>query len=701
MSDGVGLLIVLFFVAIILDFILVSGWKKYRSLLQEQEKSETPVSKPQLLKQAFYGDELSRLTQPVRRVLANVHLRTGLRIVLELGLLALWAIIIGWNYLNMDPNVTPTGNEFGSNIQTNHLWTQVLKCGWCAVWNGFESGGYPAFADIQGSMLHPITMVTTLLWGVVNGVKITLVLSFWFAGLAQWWIARELNLGWVPRMWSAGIAMAGGHLAGRMDLGVSGVVLSTAMASLVLAAMIRLARTGRRKDAILLGILTASAIVSGQGYIQIGLIGILPVAVWFFVSKWDSFDEWKNYLLATGIALLLAAPLLIPFIHFSPNISKWMDPEFKSVQPLPYLVLNLVIDNPRYFFTTLLAKFPYPYLYTLYIGWIPVLLAVYALNKIKAEDRKFIWFMTIGVVIEFLIASGILLKALVKIWPALAGVRHPPQIAGLAIPLILGLSAYGLDQLLKAPWPKLSFKDAGGNGKKWSLSSQWLLIIPLIFSLQSCLHFAQYWIKTERVVNDAKKVLAYLETEDVQWVEAPYGEHLFIEPAISMGMKLSPGILTWGWRGRTPPRAAISAVREWTAVGDAKKINSLMGFNFYTRDNAPYAGVNTGDKIQPCKTSGSGGILQVTCNVEQAGKLVVQENMWTGWQAWMDGKRTQLSGKERLEVAMPAGEHKFVFRYMPWDVPLGLTLLIIGIIASIQLWTAAEGKNGRIKNELR
>ena len=282
MNTTLQYLAILLILAVILDLLIISGWKKYRKIQQELEKTGTPLNKSKILKEAFLGDLNGRWIQFFKNFMASTRLRTNLLIVFELCLLALWAINVGWEYLNMDPHIVPTGHEFGSAIQANHLWTQFLKCGWCAVWNGFERGGYPALADIQGSMLHPISMVTTLFWGVVNGVKITLVVSLWFAGVAQWWIAREMDLGWLPRIWSAGIAIAGGHLAGRMQLGVSGVILSTAMTSLMLAALMRLARTDKRKDAIILGIVTASAIISGQGYIQIGLIGILPVAAIFF-----------------------------------------------------------------------------------------------------------------------------------------------------------------------------------------------------------------------------------------------------------------------------------------------------------------------------------------------------------------------------------------------------------------------------------
>jgi uncharacterized membrane protein YfhO len=69
-----------------------------------------------------------------------------------------------------------------------------------------------------------------------------------------------------------------------------------------------------------------------------------------------------------------------------------------------------------------------------------------------------------------------------------------------------------------------------------------------------------------------------------------------------------------------------------------------------------------------------------------AGKLVVKENTWTGWKAWVDGERVPLIGEQWLEVNAPAGEHTYLFRYRPWDVPLGIALSIVGVIMCVYLW---------------
>lgn len=52
----------------------------------------------------------------------------------------------------------------------------------------------------------------------------------------------------------------------------------------------------------------------------------------------------------------------------------------------------------------------------------------------------------------------------------------------------------------------------------------------------------------------------------------------------------------------------------------------------------------------------------------------------------MDGEPVSLVGEQWLEVEAPAGEHIYEFRYLPWDVPLGLALSFLGIILCVWLW---------------
>jgi hypothetical protein len=70
--------------------------------------------------------------------------------------------------------------------------------------------------------------------------------------------------------------------------------------------------------------------------------------------------------------------------------------------------------------------------------------------------------------------------------------------------------------------------------------------------------------------------------------------------------------------------------------------------------------------------------------------LVVRENSWSGWRAWIDGQPATLVPGQWLAVALARGPHTIEFRYLPWDVPLGLLLAVAGVALALFCWFKAD-----------
>jgi hypothetical protein len=311
-----------------------------------------------------------------------------------LALLFIWTMWLGREYLVFSKSAVPAGREFLSTIQAHHLWTRVQDCGWCAVWDGSEGGGFPALADPLAGSLFPLNAVTTLIWGVINGAKMALLAALLLAGLAQLWLARELELGWLAGTWSALVAIAGGELAGRMELGLFSLLISMSMAAFVFPAAIRVSQRGDRRSTAILGLVLGLFVLSGQGYFQVALAFVSPA---FLVLVWRApageKAVLKRFVEAFGLALLVASPFLVPFFHFMPNFVKDSDPTFAAVQPLGYYVLNLVVGDYEFLTSPILGKLPYPHMYTMFIGWVPVILALGCLRLANREDYRPILFL--------------------------------------------------------------------------------------------------------------------------------------------------------------------------------------------------------------------------------------------------------------------------------------------------------------------
>ena len=167
------------------------------------------------------------LKTALRQTWQRIHWRS----LIELSLIAMWAVWVGRAYLDPDPDLWPHGAEFGMVMQSHFPWTWLPQCGQCAMWNGSINGGAPTFADVYGAVAHPLVAGAMLAFGLVNGAKFIMLCSLILAGFAQWWLARIMQLAWLPRVWVACMAIVGGHLAGRMHAGLVIFVFSTASIS--------------------------------------------------------------------------------------------------------------------------------------------------------------------------------------------------------------------------------------------------------------------------------------------------------------------------------------------------------------------------------------------------------------------------------------------------------------------------------------
>ena len=604
----------------------------------------------------------------------------------ELLLIGLWALWAGRNYLDFNTFAWPNGREFGAQVQTHYFWTQLSRCGICALWNGSINGGYPALSDVFGSTLHPLIAVTTLLWGVVNGAKVAVVLSLAIAGFAQWWIANTLRLGKVARVWTALIAIVSGHLTGRLETPVLGIVYSTAMASLTLAAALNLGIHGRRRMTIILALAGAVTIVSGQGYMQLGILVWTPAFLFFILNnKLKLRPVWREFAIAIGLSLLLVGVFIIPALHFWPKIVKAGDVDFKAAQPLEYIPLNLFIRDTDFFRGTLLGKLPFPALYNLYIGWTPVILAILCLVFARRKDLSALLCLTSGILLMFFLASAIPLGWLIKTFPILSGFRHTPLFAGLAIPALLGLAGYGLDRLLNLNWPQATLRfHLNAPELSWNFNLAWLLVIPLIWSLRTVYDLSQNWFITA----DSQPIyesMTHFKTSSLQWVTFPFGEHYWIEPAQQEGLKVTTVVWAWDWIDHELPKPRLEANRGEAPAG-TEVVGEAGGVPIYLHRNNEYAFIDLGGQVVPCVASGSGGDLTVDCSTDAPGQLIVKENSWGGWLVWLDGERASLLPSQWLSTKAPSGRHVYRFRYIPLDVAFGLILTLIGVTLAIWFW---------------
>jgi hypothetical protein len=621
------------------------------------------------------------MKKSVRQFFSSSYLPTSLEIIV----IGVWALWVGRNLLDLDPRQWPVGREFGIQIYGFHFWELLWKCGACSLWNGMLNGGVPFLADPFTGALHPISALAGSLAAAPNSAKLTVLASLWMAGIGQWWLGKTIGLGRWSRLWAALAAVSGGHLLGRMELGAVALVLSTAACSLALAGMINLALRPSRRAALGLAVVLGMALLSGHGYLQIALLFWAP---WIVLIAWDKRKSapspWREFALAGILAALLASVFFVPFLHTWPSLEKVTDPSFGSSQPFEYIPLNLVIHRLGFYEPTPLGGTPYPYLHTLFIGWPAVILAVVGLAVSQPADRRLLASLSLGTVTMFWLASGIPFRWAVPFLPSLASVRNGASMAGLAIPAILAVAGYGLDRLLQSN--KFVAKAALGFKEpliRISLPLVYLLAIPLISSLAAADEFDQNF--TELHSNSGPyHFMAALETKDLQWVSAPFGEHYWVEPGLDIGLNLTQVAAPFWWAGRKLPLPFLEAIRDNPPAG-LTSTGSLDDVPIYKHPENIFAYVETSAGDVPCSGQGLGGYLTVKCESD-GGTLLVHENAWSGWEATLNGKPTLLIPDDWLKVKVPSGPVVVRLRYLPWDAFVGIFISLLGVVVVILLW---------------
>jgi hypothetical protein len=599
--------------------------------------------------------------------------------LLELAAIVVWAAWVGRIYLTLDTMRWLPGGDWALNLEGYFPWTWFSQCGLCVLWNGSINGGSPAFVELVAAVLHPVWIVSILLYGVVNASKVAVVAAFVMAGWAQWWLAKTLRLGMVTRLWSAALVVVGGHLAGRLDNGLVEELFPLSAASLALAAAFYLAVTGRRRAVALFGITLGLSLLSGLSYYQIGLIVcIFPGLLFFcFTSRLQRRPLLKSFIVGGLIGVLISSVLLVPLLHFWPNFVKpTSDPSYVNMQPLAQLVSNLVIADRGYYGTLESLGLPGSAAwFANYIGWLPLLLAVVGLRVAPRRWLPVVLFAVSGIILVYLMGSALLLKWAAPYFPAVLNLRTPSVMTGLAVPLIVLLAAIGLNAIWNLNWPGLLLKLSNQSSPMVSL--RWVLLVPLLWSVRSAYDSAKQYFALVDAPLENYAVIGSTGLAGKQWIELPYGEAFLNVVGLQSGLKQTNVLRPWDWRDRTAPDPYSELTRQQPA-GDSQ--TAQFGLYYVKHPDVNYASITQAAGPVACDGSSLGGNIDVTCQSNADGQLTVMENAWSGWQVWRDGVKVQLTPGRWLSTYAPAGIHHYIFRYLPWDVALGALLAIVGVV---------------------
>lgn len=605
---------------------------------------------------------------------------------LELAAILAWSLWIGRAFLNLDPALWPHGTEVGLSIEPLYQWDRLRECGACVLWNGLFNGGAPAFLETHAPFQHPLIILLTLLSDPVAAAKISLMLSLAAAGVAQWWLGRALGLGWFPRLWAGLLAVAGGHLAGRMELGLVWMVFSNASAALVLAPLLRLGQHGRRRDGLAMAVLLALALLAGQGYAQLALLIVCAIACAIFVIDRPPHlrPVWKEFARAAALALLLTGILWVPLANCLPSLAKDTDLEMLGTAPPAQVPLSLMIQDVGYYLQPGPGRAPFPAIYAHPIGWLALaLFALAALRLPWAPARRSRLFLILPAIAILLLSSDLIPSLVGRPIPALlAAVRFPTLMLGVAVPLILGAAALQLDDLLRClgRWQVAGL--AGRRLRAAVLAAAGAAVLGL--TLPGAYGFTRHWMLAVELPATTAEVVDRLVVDTAAWVRPP-SEMYWVPLLASRGQKVT-GIYRPWWLDAAPiPLAALEADR--ASEHPSRRFDLVIhDIGIAAVASAHYARLESEGATVACPAASRGGWIRVTCPESAPGTLTVMEHRAPGWRATCEGQTVALERGPWLALSGVSGPVTCTFSYRPWDVPAGLALSLLGVWIALSEW---------------
>lgn len=730
-------LIPLIIIAVVLDLFFVKGLQRFRKLKKESTDKDgiLKISRLELLRQAFWG--VNRRTDAMNNAnTAQFQRRLKASRLSRFWLEWLLIILIAYFYsastlLNFDDmKLQQTGEHTESATLPILAETGVWRYGEIPLWNPYMLTGFPHTGDMLGHFWNPVSTIPILLWGGINGMKVSIFLTFIVAGLGQWVFAYTMRLRRMFRLWSSILFMLSGGLALLWRVGWYELLLGAAWFPWCFALYLRALQRHTWPTIFLASAAIFMVISTGGGYYPIYLL--VCMAVLFAVACLQAVPEERLRQIRTSVLVVLfsaalSAVVIIPYL----NVYRYsgrdvpVDLYQSFSQPIQYGLMNYVIHTPEWFNTTLLGTAGGWNWF--YIGWLPVaalMLVPLALSRSPRQRWAILISGVLFLVLLMWFSNRFTPVKKIYDWiPFLYQLRFPNRLLIIAASPLLILSALGLEYTyrLSKVWAKnLKLVYSPSGKKRSSLSIHYVITALWIIGL----------ISTTRVVYDVNQSFAFIDQlmnpkpyAALRWLKN-YDKSLYY-------VNIGGGLIYWEWTpaayslevpminflysrhlrsqelqlaGTSPFMARAKyqiSLPDQTPPANAKKIKEFDGVLVWqVPDVLPYA-----FSVQPTlvqqytklatdevssvkvKLNGPNQVIAKGTPKREGDVLVVLMSNYPGWKLLIDGKPAQVTPYNGyLGARMLPGEHSYLFYFLPTQYIVGASisgLTVILMIATI------------------
>jgi len=391
-------------------------------------------------------------------------------------------------------SLSQTGEHPEGSTQSILAEIGLRRYGEIPLWNPYMLTGFPLAGDFINHFWNPVATLPVILWGGVNGMKVSIFVSFILAGLGQWVFAHVFGLRGPVRLWAALLFMVSGGLALLWRLGWYYLVVGAAWFPWSFAGFWWAIHRRDRASLALAAIPAAMVLaVSGVYYLFV-LAATLAVLLAVAMGCAPRGTRRIPFRRAAAIALLaagLVAVVVVPWINsYRYNVrDSGLEVTQTGSQPIVYALINYVVSEPQWFSATILGTKGGWNWY--YIGWLP--LAALAFVPLAYRERSArIPIVVLSVLTAFLLAwhanRYTFFRHVYDFFPFLYNLRFVGRLLIFAASPLIVLAGLGLRHLYDAAsrWAgsrSITMSEGERDQAPVEIPLKWIAIAPLLLVL--------------------------------------------------------------------------------------------------------------------------------------------------------------------------------------------------------------------------
>ena len=602
------------------------------------------------------------------------------------------------------------------------LW----RYGEIPLWNPYMLTGFPLAGDLINHFWNPVATIPVLLWGGVNGLKVSVFLSLLVAAYGQWFLAHTFNVRGVFRLWAGLLFALSGGLALLWRLGWYELLVGAAWFPWCFALLWRALRRRDRLSLVLAALAVFMVLSAGGGYYPVYLGVSLTVLTVFTIVAAELGQRAPQFRRAAAVALLsvaLAAVYLLPLADGLRFTKRDALPDFLQVnsQPIPYALFNYVVADEQWFITGVLNRaIGYGWFY---VGWLPLLALAFTpwlFARLSWRRRGILALLVLLLVLLLWQASRYWpVRYLYELWPFLYTFRFPNRLLIIAtIPLVTlaAMTGQGLLVWARRRWRGQTLSGAPDDepvrgGLRLIPILNLLVALGLLLALVDVYRVNQHFgMHPNPRLAAARDTLGWLRQMDATPYYVDLGGQFFWANWMAYAYEYEMPVINLHYNRRLRtmdrqdgPDAPFRAEPKYLVLHQDQPappattlLASVNGVNVYQDPAAlPYAFsvANPAGPIDARTAAPQSAVLNGPNRVivngaagQSGGQLVVLVSDYPGWRLTVDGQPAALQPLNGyLGAALLPGVHTYTFEFRPplHTIGLGISLLALAICVAL------------------